>query len=372
MMDKKIRNIMKQESEIPDIVTKRMEDTFEYLAGMKKENKKNKMIYLFERSYIKVAAITLVCILSLGTTAYAAAKYFGLVDFLGKAEITESESIEKLTKETMAEQGYSTSNEYATYTLKEALVDKELIYMVVEVTPKSDSYLLAMQDCSPEDSVMNLFIDGVTEGTVQEYANELGKELVLVGMGLFMDEDLVSCVHDAKGTTDGKLYYCITATNGFGVNELDLKFAGSAYLSSAQTMEDVSRCSMDITLRDYSSQEEKTYFPVMSNKWEDSGFELGVVEVKETELGVYATYIYKADRLREDQYIGFILSDMDGNKFDYMPYYINGGEEIIDDGYRKVTYAYQKPENVKDLQLYISGVSEELNEIPVELMNKVE
>ena len=78
-----------------------MEDTFEHLAGMKKENKKNKMIYLFEHSYIKVAAITLVCILSLGTTAYAAVKYFGLMDFLGKAEITESESVEKLTGETM-------------------------------------------------------------------------------------------------------------------------------------------------------------------------------------------------------------------------------------------------------------------------------
>ena len=368
MIDEKIRNILKQESEIPDAVTKRMDDTFEYLEGMKKENNKNKMIYLFERSYIKVAAITLVCILSLGTTAYATAKYFGFVDFLSKAEITESESIEKLTRETMAEQGYSTSNEYATYTLKEALVDKELIYMVVEVTPKSESYLLAMEYCSPEDSVMNLFIDGVTEGTVQEYANELGKELVFVGMGLFKDEDLVSCVHDAKGTTDGKLYYCITATNGFGVNELDLKFAGSAYLSSAQTMEDISRCSLDITLRDYSSQEEKAYMPVMSNEWEDSGFELNVVEVKETELGVYATYVYKVEQLKEDQYIGFALSDADGNKLDYMPYYINDGEEILDDGYCEVTYAYQKPENVKDLQLYISGVSEELDEIPVELI----
>ena len=368
MMDEKIRNIIKQETEIPDTVTKRMEDTFKHLPDMKKENKRNRMIYLFDRSYVKVAAIALVCILSLGTTAYAAAKYFGIVDFLGKTEITESESIEKLTKETMAKQEYSTSNEYATYTLKEALVDKELIYMVVEVAPKSDSYLLAMQDCSPEDSVMNLFIDGVTEGTVQEYADKLDKELVLIGMGLFKDEDLVSCVHDAKGTTDGKLYYCITATNGFGINELDLKFTGSARLSSAQTMEDISRCSLDITLRDYSSQEEKAYLPVMTNEWEDSGFELDEVEVKETELGVYATYVYKIEQLREDQYIGFILSDTETNKLDYMPYYINGGEEILDEGYRKVTYAYQKPENVRDLQLYISGVSEELDNIPVELI----
>ena len=367
MMDKKIRNIMKQESEIPDVVTKRMEDTFEHLAELKKENKKNKLIYLFEHSYIKVAAITLVCILSLGTTAYAAVKYFGLMDFLGKTEMIESESSEKLIQEKMEEQGYSASNEYATYTLKEALVDKELIYMVVEVAPKSDSYLLAMQDCSPEDSVMNLFIDGVTEGSVQEYADENGKELVLVGMALFKDEELISCVHDAKGTTDGKLYYCITATNGFGVSELDIKFTGSARLSSAQTMEDISRCSLDITLRDYSSQEEKTYMSVMENGWEDSGFDLKAVEIKETELGIYATYIYKADQFEEEPYIGFVLSDTEGNKFNYMPYYINGGEEILDNGYHKVTYAYQKPENVSDLHLYISGVAEELDEIPVEL-----
>ena len=37
MMDKKIRIIMKQESEIPDVVTKRMEDTFEHLAELKKQ-----------------------------------------------------------------------------------------------------------------------------------------------------------------------------------------------------------------------------------------------------------------------------------------------------------------------------------------------
>ena len=137
MMDEKIRNIMKQESEIPDVVTKRMEDKFEHLAELKKRNKKNKLIYLFEHSYIKVAVITLVCILSLGTTAYAAAKYFGLMDFLGKTGMIESESAEKLTQEKMEEQGYSASNEYATYTLKEA--------------------------CSPEDSVMNLGIVGVAE-----------------------------------------------------------------------------------------------------------------------------------------------------------------------------------------------------------------
>lgn len=368
MMDKKIRNIMKQESEIPDVVTKRMEATFEHLVELKKENKRSKLIYLFEHSYIKVAVITLVCILSLGTTAYAAAKYFGLMDFLGKTGMIESESTEKLTQENITEQGYSTSNEYATYTLKEALVDKELIYMVVEVAPKSDSYLLAMQDCSPEDSVTNLFIDGVTEGTVQEYVDELDKELVLVGMGLFKDEELISCVHDAKGTKDGKLYYCMTATNGFNISELKLKFTGSACLSSGKTMEDISRCNLDITLRDYSSQEEKIYFPVMENGWEDSGIDLNAVEVKETELGVYVTYVYKVDQLKEDQYVGFILGDMDGNKFNYMPYYTNGGEEIFDDGYRKVTYAYQKSENVDDLYLYITGVDEKLDEIPIKLI----
>ena len=57
---------------------------------------------------------------------------------------------------------------------------------------------------------------------------------------------------------------------------------------------------------------------------------MDAVEVTETELGVYATYAYKAEQVKEDQYIGFILSDADGNKFDYMPYYINGGEEIKD------------------------------------------
>ena len=109
---------------------------------------------------------------------------------------------------------------------------------------------------------------------------------------------------------------------------------------------------MDITLRDYSNLQEKTYMPIMENGWKDSGFDLTTVEVKETELGVYATYIYKVEQLKEEQYIGFVLSDTDGNKFDYMPYYINGGEEILENGYHKVTYAYQKLENVSDLHFF--------------------
>ena len=51
-----------------------------------------------------------------------------------------------------------------------------------------------------------------------------------------------------------------------------------------------------------------------------------------------------------------------------MPYYINGGVEILDNGYHKVIYTYQKPENLSNLHLYISGVGEELDEIPVELI----
>ena len=43
-----------------------------------------------------------------------------------------------------------------------------------------------------------------------------------------------------------------------------------------------------------------------------------------------------------------------------MPYYINGGEEILDNGYHKVIYAYQKPENVSNLHLYITQLSQQI------------
>ena len=64
-------------------------------------------------------------------------------------------------------------------------------------------------------------------------------------------------------------------TNGFNVNELKLNFTGSARLSSGKTME-------------------------------DSGIDLNAVEIKETELGLYATYIYKADQFK-DTFVTFFL-----------------------------------------------------------------
>lgn len=368
MMDKKIKSIMKKENPIPDSIMKQMEDTLYHLPEAKQVVKNDNVISFFNPSYIKVAAIALVCILSLGTTAYAAAKHFGLIDFLGKWGMNEVETTETLMQEELTEQIYSASNEYATYTLKEVLCDSELIYMIVEVSPKSNSYLLVMQDCMPEDSVQNLFIDGLTEGTIQEYANEQGKEIVYVGMGLFKEDELISCTLDAKGTTDGKLYYCMTSTNGYQSTELKLRFMGTATLGVAQTMDDISRCNLEISLSDTSSKESKIYLPVMENVWKKSGITLKQIEISETKLGLYATYIYQANQLMEEQHINFVLGDKDGNKCDFMPYYINGGEEAMDDGYKKVTYAYQKPDSVDGLQLFISGLGDEFDSVPIELI----
>lgn len=364
-MDKKIKNILKQETRIPDSIMKQMEDTLYHLPELEQVSKRGNIRFFFNQSYIKAAAIALLCILSLGTTAYAAAKYFGLMDFLSSQGMNDTDTTKKLMQEELTEQVYSVSNEYATYSLKEAICDSELIYMVIEVSPKSESYMLVPEYCMPEDTITALSIDGLTEGTIGEYAGEHGKEIVYVGMGLFKDEELVSCTEDARGNTEGKLYCCLTATNGFNVNEMTLKFMGTAHLGTAQTVEDISRCNLEVTLNDYSNKESKIYSPVMENVWSDSNINLEQIEITETELGVYATYLYQAEK---DMNITFILSDKEGNKFDFMPYYINGGEEVMDDGCRKVTYAYQKPENVNELQLWVNGLGEKFDSIPIKLI----
>lgn len=297
---------------------------------------------------MKAAAIMLAAVVCAGTSAYAAAKYFGVLDFLRDLGMKQTEEPQKLLKsETKA---LEFSNDYVDYTIKEALCDSELIYMVIEGRPKeNDGYLLVPQYCTEDDSVAELRMEGVTEGTIGAYAASAGKKALYSSVGLFKDGELVSCTEDIRGTEDGSVYYCITGTNGFGTETVDLTCMGTAYTPE---MSVANRVEFEYTLTDSSMGEGRTYLPKDAVPAENTV--LDRVDIFETELGMYVTYNYHVPDDRSESSFVFELVDENGKELDAMPYYSGSGISPYDKdsgeaGYT-MTAAYQKT----DLQDEIS------------------
>ena len=379
MSDQKIKHILKQETEIPDIVQKKAYEALSSIMmakeksssyiGAEYKNSANKIRGISR--YMKAAVIGFAVLTGVGTSVYAAGKYFDLFDFFADSGFTETTEMENLMDQNVS--GIQFSNSYVDYTVCEAVSDDNLIYMVVEAEPKSEEYLLIPQDSMEEDEVTSLEIENVTDGTIGEYAASLGKKPVNVGITLFHEGDLVSCSVANKINVDGTIYFCLTGTNDFGAGDIDLTCVGTAF---AKGMETADRAEQDCTVANYSSGTSSPYKIKDDNMEKDTGLVIDDVNVTETDLGLYVELRYHAadsmtddiaddatdesadsviddvaddtiDDTAENAIYDFSiqLADSDGNELASMPYYASSGVEFIaEEDVYVTTVAYQKTE----------------------------
>lgn len=360
MTDKEISKIIKKETEIPDIVENRVMETLGQIckAGgygdlkKKETTMRRKKMYGFIQ-YWKAAAIALVVLAGAGTSVYAA-KCFGIMDFLGGFGINRTEEVGRLVS--TGRNAPQFSNDYVDYTVREALCDSELIYMVIEARPKNnDEYLLVPQYYGADDSAAELNIEGVTEGTIQEYAAASGKKILYSGVRLFKDGELVSCTEDSKADTDGTVYYCVTGTNGFGEGTVNLTCVGTVYTAE---MSVANRAEFEYTLADRSTGTKRNYTLSMPELAEAAGIVLDQVEIFETELGMYATFhCHAPEDISGDleRNLVFGLVDGSGEELEPMPYYFSSGVKETEGsigGYTTTT-AYQKPDSQEGISVKV-------------------
>lgn len=322
--------------ELPEsgVIEEKIQVVYEEIRRKGQEKKKPG----FYRWRNMAAAVAL--LLLLPVTGYAAAKYWSLQDFLAGAGMEDTAAVTGAATEML--EGYAFSNQYVNYTIKEALCDEELIYIIVEAVSREEKNLLIPQYCEGTDSVSELGIAGVEGQTIQEYADAQGKALLHSSVGLFREEELVSCTEAVRGQTDGTVYYCITGVNPFDTEKLILTCVGTAY---TRDMPVADRAECQFCLFNNSTAAVREYQMADDGMAEDAGIGMDSIELSETELGLYVTFhFHRTQAALAEESPDFALVDEKGRELAPMPYYAGSGILDLGGGAYSEKLAYQKGE----------------------------
>lgn len=305
--------------------------------------------------FVMKAAVAALLAVTIPVAAYAAAKSMGLTDWLTASGMQDVQNVEKLTNSGL--EGSSYRNGYAEYSILEAVCDSQTIYLAAQVKPIDSSYFLVPQYIMEEDSVSNLGIDGLTEGTVGEYAASLGKSLVYAGVGYYNGENHLDGSEDFRYGNDGTLYYYYSAQNISGSRDITLKCSGYAYTTGMSVAD---RAEFEVTLFDKSSATETLYTNMEPAAASETGIQVNKLKIAETEIGLYAAFTFVKDNANFED-ITFALLDAAGQELRYMPGIAGSGMVDNGDGTCSVTMYYQKPDSMDGLQFAIRDSGNDVN-----------
>lgn len=386
-MDDKLFDIFSEETDVPECVLRRVDETLEMIENSAESDKgyqqeertgrvingtdrieknnsgntasKDEQIYSIENTKVfsngnsvikkksrkkkwkRSLILTFAAVMAFGATVFAAEKYMGISSFFQEVGNKIPEEAEALIEKEPVQQ--EDGDSILTYTVKEALCDKNSVQVVVEVTAKErGKYLLVGQDAMDEDSVKNLGIE--SDKTISEYAAEKGLTIVKVGVGFDFASDLGidTAVVDYRSQEDDVLDFYSSAVKTNQSENLTVSCVGSAMLPGAKSVDDVMRTNITFQLEDKSQGRSVTYVPVAavdtsenaaesnSGESDDSGkfvssfndTEKGIiaadgkikilyVDIEETEMGDYATIHYIL--LEESDSLSLDVTDSDGN-----------------------------------------------------------
>lgn len=310
-MDDRLFDIFSEETDVPKCVQNRIDETLEMLESVNCKNPEKPGKKTWKRSlFFSFAAV-----LAFGATVFAAEKYMGISSFFGTIGAKMPEEAQALIEKEPVQQ--EDGDSIITYTVKEALCDKNSVQIVVEATAKErGKYLLVGQDTIEEDKVNNLGIN--SDLTVGEYAKEKGLTVVRVGASFDFGSDLgiVTAVGSYSMQEDDVLDIYSSAVKQNQSSDLTVSCVGTAALPDAEQMEDIMRTNITFKLEDKSQGRTVTYMPVTSETnnsslTADGKVKLLSVDVEETELAEYVTIHYIMLEKSED--ITLDVTDSEGN-----------------------------------------------------------
>lgn len=283
-----------------------------------------------KRSSKKMAvAAAFAAVLVAGTSAYAAVKHFGILDYYANNIVNlPQEEVEKLV-DTEVEQELVSSevkeDALVDFHIREALCDNNQLVVEVEAVPTDpEHYILAPTDCDLDVPVTELLIDGVTEGTVGEYINSQNKEVLNVG-AMIIDDSIAENSLDFVRAEDGTLIIIINCGNTIKENNMNLTCRTSYRNVKSASIEDVVHNEFAFQVTDESNTQQFVYVPDGAVAAEDiGGSVLDELEVNQTELTIGITtkwHLTKAlseKELLEDYYMTFHIYTGDGTELKFI------------------------------------------------------
>ena len=318
---------------------------------------------------IRNLLIAAVLVSVLTVTALAAGNGFGLRDYLSELGMKNTEAVEKLSgvpagdpgtesgQPSAGEQdvpangdeGVSFWNRYAKYTVSEAVLDPNALYVSVKISPLDSETILVPDIAFDEDIVT---ADGKTLADLRNGEN--AAKLVYAGVRLDNSDGSVEGLgYSFKFDKEGNLYYYISGQNTYEGAELSIHCTG---LARTEEMSLAERVEFDVTLINKSTESIKFEAEIVDplKVCDETGIRMGKISCEETELGVYITISYST-AYTQYEYLSMWLVGPDGKELPRLPGVSFQREEIFDGSYCQ-TLAYQKLESMEGLQLVIKDV----------------
>lgn len=342
-MDKRLYDIFSEDTEVPECVRNRIEDT---LKGLEQEN----VTYLPQkiktrkrRNWKRSLLFSFAAVMAFGATVFAAEKYIGISDFFKQVGAEMPKEAENLVETQPVQQ--EDGDSIVTYTVKEALCDKNSVQVVMEVTAKErGKYLLVGQDLCDEDPVRNLGIE--SDKTVGEYAQEKGLTPVRIGASFDFDSDLGidGAAGDYRSVEDDVLDVYTSAAKTNQSANLTVSCIGTAVLPDAKSVDDVMRTNITFQMEDKSQGRSVTYVPEDGSEGilaADGKIKILSVDIEESEIGEYVTVHYIPLEGAENMSID--VTDTDGTLWKlstlggYAPAPTSGQESTWNLAYQKTT-----------------------------------
>lgn len=302
-----------------------------------------------KRSIGRMWLIAAILTITIPITVLAASRYLHLTDYLKRAGMGDTQGVTSLSSNMASEKTFR--NELAEYQILEASCDSKTVYLVARVKAVDEGNLVVPQYVTGGESVKTLGIEGITEGTIEEYAQAQNKDLVYVGLSVTPAEGQFDGMsEDIRCDRDGTLYCYLTAKNQTEASDIRLNCVGSARLDGS---DEILNVKFETRIQDRSTSEEMVFTTFDSRIPEEIRIFPEKLVVKETELGMYAALTYRVDPNRASKTKFFVLVDENGEELARMP---DEGGSFTDngDGSYTSTFPFQKVDSLEGVKIQFS------------------
>lgn len=264
-------------------------------------------------SYLQKAAVAALIALMLPVTALAAVKATGGVrDWVARFGVKDMEAVETLinTFPTQPEATVAAGEEkLVEFTILDAVVDSQSIFATAEMKPLTDKYLLVPSDLGINETMGCMIMDGY-EGdpnmTIQDYAASIGKEILLSGIYLDVENSPVGLGMWSTTKADGTIVRNFDGSNNFGAQTIPVKVTCLYHTIDDSVSE---RYEYQIELTDNSTRTAVKTFTQFSDTSEIH-VQMKKMVIEKTELGYTVTTTY-VDPTAASYYVS--LLDAQGN-----------------------------------------------------------
>jgi hypothetical protein len=179
--------------------------------------------------------------------------------------------------------------EFGNFAVREAVFDGKNVYIVVDVKPSSQGYLLLGPDASPSDPISNMgpLFSGKT-GTIADYARENNKEMINTSV-VITD---VNCSVDYLLEDDGTLVYMLNGgyTGNSAKEDIKITCVAAPFVSQKGTavIDELNKkiTSLSVTLKNSGTKE--TVTSTMPAIYSDCGVRVDKVTLCGSAMAVYA------------------------------------------------------------------------------------